>query len=219
MGNIDAAFRMALEQRAFEIGQLTNRNNFFMVFQGVLLAGLVQSQGAASPMMNFFVCLAGMAISCFQACMAGGAKYWQIRWEAAVKRLELMLLEEMKDQPKVFQLFTADMKHLTSAEQTRVRQINLAPARALDPLEVQKGFIQKLVNEDLKDSGRLIAFAISQRFSVSKIPFWVGFVLFWIWFFIWINTFAILGKPLGAWIAGLAWWDAEVFRFFSFVKA
>ena len=218
MGSIDAAFRMALEQRAFEIGQLTNRNNFFMVFQGVLLAGLVQSQGAAAPMMNFFVCLAGMAISLLQACMAGGAKYWQIRWEVAVKKLELMLLEELKDYPKVFQLFAADMRHLTDAEQAQINNINTSPARILDPLQADCGYVKGIVKEDLKGAGFFVKFAILRRFSVSKIPFWVGISLFCIWTLIWTNTFAIFGKPIGAWVAGLVFWDVEIFRFVNFVK-
>lgn len=219
VGNLAAAYQLALDQRAFEIAQLTNRNNFFMVFQGVLLAGLIQSQGAAAPVMNFFVCVAGMAMSLFQAGMASGAKYWQIRWEVAVKRIEMLLLKELEDAPQLVQLFTADMTHLSPTEQIEIRRINSLGARAHDKLNDTKGFIGKLVKADLTGPlPSLAKWAIKRRFSVSKIPFWVGVSLFLVWVLIWINTFSLLGKPVAAWLVEALPWRGDFFNFVAFVK-
>jgi len=69
-----------LRLREFEISQLTQRNNFFMIFQGVMIGGLIQSQGLAAPILTSMTSLLGMAVSILQIGMAGGAKYWQSRW-------------------------------------------------------------------------------------------------------------------------------------------
>ena len=218
VGDTAAAYKLAHEQRAFEIAQLTNRNNFFMVFQGVLLAGLVQSQGGAPPVMNFFVCLAGMAISLFQAGMAGGAKYWQIRWEVAVKELELLLLEDLKQHPRVVQLFTSDIDHLSEKEKLRIKGIN--DVRATDKLNEAPGFIDGRIAEDLKlrSSWSVPKHLIGMRFSVSKIPLYAGIVLFAIWTMLWLHTFSIWGVTLPAFFVAHLPWSAEVFRFIPLVK-
>src|SRR5450830_1129109 len=47
-------FKLCVEMRNFEITQLTHRNNFFMIFQGVLLSGVVQSSHMF-PVVSFLV--------------------------------------------------------------------------------------------------------------------------------------------------------------------
>ena len=42
--SIKAVYEIAIQTRNFEIQQLINRNNFFMIFQGVLLAAVVGNQ-------------------------------------------------------------------------------------------------------------------------------------------------------------------------------
>ena len=54
-------FDIALRMRDFEIAQLSQRNNFFMIFQGVLFAGLVQS-AHTKPVVSFMVCVAGFVV-------------------------------------------------------------------------------------------------------------------------------------------------------------
>lgn len=74
---LDAAKRVyerCIEIRNFEIGQLTNRNNFLMIFQGVLFAGLVQSVGTF-PVVSFMACITGGLVSWYQTKIAAGAKY------------------------------------------------------------------------------------------------------------------------------------------------
>lgn len=73
-------FDYALEMRNFEINQLVQRNNFFMVFQGVLLYGVVSSQHTI-PIVSLLTCFAGLAVSVCQIGMASGAKFWQEYWE------------------------------------------------------------------------------------------------------------------------------------------
>lgn len=80
-------FEIALRMRDFEIAQLTQRNNFFMIFQGVLFAGVVQSSHAV-PIVSFMVCVVGLAASVFQVGMASGAKFWQEYWEQMLSEYE-----------------------------------------------------------------------------------------------------------------------------------
>lgn len=80
-------FNIALRMRDFEINQLTQRNNFFMIFQGVLFAGLVQSSHA-KPVVSFMVCVAGLVVALFQVGMASGAKFWQEYWEQMLSEYE-----------------------------------------------------------------------------------------------------------------------------------
>ena len=41
ISELKAVYKLAIETRNFEIQQLINRNNFFMLFQGVLLAAVL----------------------------------------------------------------------------------------------------------------------------------------------------------------------------------
>lgn len=196
-------YELALKQREFEIAQLTQRNNFFMIFQGVLIGGLVQSQGTAAPLINFMLCFTGMIISFFQIGMAGGAKYWQTRWEVAVKDMELHLLESMKDnRRRMHQLFTVDGKHMGGEEKKRLEDINSHPARKEDQLTYSNNFIHNLVVKDLDQNSdgflgkAMIFLAVKPKWSVSKIPLWVGFFLSLFWFALWLNTFEISGKSI-----------------------
>lgn len=86
-------FEISLRMRDFEITQLVQRNNFFMVFQGVLFAGIVQS-AHSMPAVSFCVCMVGFFISLFQVGMASGSKYWQEYWEAKLSEFEPVLFHE-----------------------------------------------------------------------------------------------------------------------------
>lgn len=82
----------ALDLRNFEIAQLTQRNNFLMIFQGVLIAGISQSLGQV-PVVSFACCLIGIASSILQVLMGSGAKYWQDYWEHRLSYLERRYLK------------------------------------------------------------------------------------------------------------------------------
>lgn len=204
VGNIAAAYELALKQREFEISQFTNRNNFFMIFQGVLLAGIIQSQRDTPQSVNFAIYLAGMVISALQSGVASGAKYWQIRWESAVKELEIQLLEKLRGHNHVTQLFSVDAKHLNQNQLARLLQINCSPQRQQDPLSTRPGYIDDLIDEELQRTGSRHALPyhlIRSRYSVSKAPIWVGLTLFVLWFVLWSTTFTIFGHNLIDWVA------------------
>ena len=149
-------FKIALETRNFEISQLVQRNNFFMIFQGVLFAGLVQSSHP-KPVVSFLVCLAGLLVSFYQVQMAAGAKFWQEYWEAALHKVEEELVRDLAEQHngrrKLFHLFHED-DHVYS----------------------------DMVDHRLKNKGfGLTRHLVMKRFSVSRVPINVAIALTFIW--------------------------------------
>jgi hypothetical protein len=185
-----------LKQREFEINQLTQRNNFFMIFQGVLIAGLIQSQGTAAAIVSFLVCAVGLAVSLLQIGMAAGSKFWQIRWERAAKTTEIWLLEALKDQSRVSNFLTADGNYLTDDERDRLVQINETIARQNDPLTFSPGAITEANRKEVSAhaqglTDRFENFLILQKFSVSRIPIWAGVFLSLFWFALLLCTISI----------------------------
>jgi hypothetical protein len=149
-------FQIALETRNFEISQLVQRNNFFMIFQGVLFAGLVQSSHS-KPVVSFLVCLAGLMVSLYQVQMAAGAKFWQEYWEAALQRIE----EEL-------------VKHLSSPAARRAKIFHLFH-------EDEHVYLQ-MVKDRLNGKGvGLTRMLVMKRFSVSRVPIYVALTLAGIW--------------------------------------
>ncbi|WP_406667803.1 hypothetical protein [Gallaecimonas sp. GXIMD1310] len=168
---LKALFKTTLETRNFEISMLVQRNNFFMIFQGVLLAGLIQSSHA-KPVVSFMVCLAGFLVSVFQAQMAAGAKFWQEYWEEVLHQIERELLESMSNgasgRRKKFYLFHDEV-----------------------------GRYRDMVQDRLKNHGHRISNSlILKRYSVSRIPIYVGIVFSVIWFFLVLCTMKAY-PPLG----------------------
>lgn len=156
-------FNIALETRNFEISQLVQRNNFFMIFQGVLLAGVVQSSHGI-PVVSFLVCLAGFAVSLYQVQMAAGAKFWQEYWEAALQKVEEQLISHLTSQydgrRKIIQLFHEDS--------------HIYDQMVRDRLKSKKfGFTESLV---------------MRRFSVSRVPIGVSIALTVVWFLLVLCT-------------------------------
>lgn len=156
-------FNIALETRNFEISQLVQRNNFFMIFQGVLLAGVVQSSHAI-PVVSFLVCLAGFAVSLFQVQMAAGAKFWQEYWEAALQKMEEQLISHLTSQcdgrRHIVQLFHEDSHIYEQMVRDRL-------------MSKKFGFTESLV---------------MRRFSVSRVPISVAITLTVVWFFLVLCT-------------------------------
>ncbi len=72
-----------------------------MIFQGVLLASISQSQNA-HPAVTFVICLSGMLISILQTAMASGAKYWQEHWEENTRQSEDNMLSELYKQTRIY---------------------------------------------------------------------------------------------------------------------
>ncbi|MDU5727040.1 MAG: hypothetical protein E6Z82_05530 [Neisseria sp.] len=99
----EKVYELAIELRNFEISQLFQRNNFFMVTQGILLAAITQSANSI-PIVSFIMCIAGLLLSVLQILMACGAKYWQDRWEIGAENAEKILerLLNNEEERKIF---------------------------------------------------------------------------------------------------------------------
>ncbi|MEX3772509.1 hypothetical protein [Pseudomonas sp. MYb118] len=188
-----AIYKLCIELRNFEISQLVQRNNFFMVFQGVLLAGICQSAGQI-PIVSFMICLAGLGISLLQACMAAGAKYWQVHWEINTQRSEQA------------------MTKITQYHRILRWQLNRRSVRLDKELEAKlenRALLVHLFEEDsnndrvrksVKESRPYAYFTnefIMRKFSSSRIPIYAGFFLAMIWFVLLVCTVRFEGLNTG----------------------
>ncbi|MCP9760866.1 hypothetical protein EGI20_16515 [Aquitalea sp. S1-19] len=134
-----------------------------MIFQGVLLAGLLQAQGKYTKTLIVFTCLLGIAISVCQAFTAAGAKFWQARWEQKVKDTEIRLLSVL-GAPK-YELFSGK-------------------------IEAAKKDVERSMRDD-SPFDKPVNFLISKKFSVGKMPIYVGLALSAFWFALLVNTFSV----------------------------
>ncbi|HHH0264691.1 TPA: hypothetical protein ACPZMZ_000372 [Yersinia enterocolitica] len=171
---IKRLYELTIRVRDFEITQLSQRNNFFMLFQGVLFAGLATLlQNSSGKDYAALVCFIGFFVSMFQIGISSGAKYWQEFWEESVRKTEIELIKEMKSihpdsklhREKVYKLFSIEMSEVESSVRKR---LNRSKANWL---------IKKL---------------ILAKFSVSRIPIWAGIFFFvaWLSLLIWFLLFS-----------------------------
>jgi hypothetical protein len=156
---LKSLFQIALQKRDFEITQLVQRNNFFMIFQGVLFAGIMQSTHS-KPFITFLVCLVGFLISIYQTGMASGAKFWQEYWEEALKKIEARLLV-----------------HIGSKDSSRNEIWSLFHDREAIYSEVVNRRMHAHKNSFFSPTSWLVM----KRFSVSRIPIYVGISLSLVW--------------------------------------
>src|SRR5690606_238987 len=104
-------YYIAVKTRNFEITQLVQRNNFFMIFQGVLIACIIYSNNTV-PFIHTAVCFVGVFISFFQMQIAAGAKFWQEYWEIQVYEAEERLRKfyaDVKNTTDFHTLFNKDL--------------------------------------------------------------------------------------------------------------
>lgn len=207
VGSRAKGLELDLRLREFEISQLTQRNNFFMIFQGVLIAGLVQSQGTAAPLITFSMSLLGVATSVLQIGMAGGAKYWQSRWEASTRSSEIALVLALLQKNKLaVQTFTHDSKLLTAEEQKQIQEWNAQHLDRDEQITDDPNFIKEVVLADIRAGGKsgfrkyadwwVRRFAIEPKWSVSRIPIWVGAMLLIFWTVIATHSVRVQGLGL-----------------------
>lgn len=162
----DKLYEQCIEIRNFEISNLVSRNNFFMVFQGVLIAGLIQASGSAPPIVQFLACAVGLALSILQFMTASGAKFWQEAWENQLERTERRL---------------ARLVH--SAEGGRYFRRLFSEKIDRTEKKVRARLCSKKDRARLSSSIRNMAdFVLVRRYSVSKAPIYAGlaFTLFWL---------------------------------------
>lgn len=160
---IKKLYELTIRVRDFEITQLSQRNNFFMLFQGVLFAGLATLlQNSSGKDYAALICFIGFFVSMFQIGISSGAKYWQEFWEESVRKTEIELIREMKSirpgsklhREKVYKLFSIEMSEVERSVKKRLRRSNA------------NWLIKKL---------------ILAKFSVSRIPIWAGVFFFVVW--------------------------------------
>ena len=152
--SLKAVYKVCIETRNFEINQLIQRNNFFMLFQGVLLAAALQNQGS-KPAVELIICLTGIFVSIYQLQMASGAKYWQEWWESRLEEYEQKLGEHQGANDASFHdLFTASPDKVHSVISERLRR---------------------------KSKGKFSNLLILQAYQVGRAPIKVSLVLTLAW--------------------------------------
>jgi hypothetical protein len=114
LDSLKAVYKICIETRNFEINQLIQRNNFFMLFQGVLLAAALQTE-ASKPLVELVVCASGILVSLYQLQMACGAKFWQEWWESRVDHYEGKLRSlQVQQSGHFFDLFATSFEQVHS---------------------------------------------------------------------------------------------------------
>ncbi|MCH7420029.1 hypothetical protein [Pseudomonas mosselii] len=181
-----------LRQRGFEITQLIQRNNFFMIFQGVLFAGICQS-AAMVPVVSLMICLVGFCTSLFQAGMAAGAKYWQEHWEINTRSAEREMTLWL-------------MAHRIIRNQINKRSLSVSDD-LINRLEVRRTVVHLFEDNKNRDRIRdnlkmsrpwapIMNFIIMRRFSASRIPVYVGGGFALVWLVLLLCTFRIDGVAI-----------------------
>ncbi|MGC6377897.1 hypothetical protein ACNO7L_08835 [Bisgaard Taxon 45] len=154
ISELKRVYERCIETRNFEIQQLLQRNNFFIVFQAALFTALSQLDNK-SELINTTIFIFGLIVSCFQIGVASGAKFWQEYWEAKLSDIECELKGALKGSKKFICLFSSeDGSNNIDAKKLVESRLNKNP------------FIHKL---------------ILSKFSVSTIPIYMGLVCFFVW--------------------------------------
>jgi hypothetical protein len=167
--SLKAVYKVCIETRNFEINQLIQRNNFFMLFQGVLLAAALQNQGS-KPAVELIICLTGIFVSIYQLQMASGAKYWQEWWESRLEEYEQKLGEHQDANDASFHdLFTASSDKVHSVISERLRR---------------------------KSKGKLSNLLILQAYQVGRAPIKVSLVLTLAWLMLTLHCIDFSSIPL-----------------------
>nr|WP_321466404.1 hypothetical protein [uncultured Desulfobulbus sp.] len=156
-------FRLALQLRNFEITQLYQRNNFFMIFQGVLLAGSANAilSVHADYVPIIVLCITGLIVSILQVMMAGGAKFWQEYWEEKVSQYENELYRNENVEQTLFHADNNYYKNIVIGRLSR--------------------------NED--DNNSTENNFIINKYSVSRIPIYTGITFSFAWLGLLIYSF------------------------------
>lgn len=169
---LQSVYKIAMQTREFEISQLIQRNNFFMLFQGVFLAAAFQNQ-ASKPYVEFWLSLLGVFMSLYQVQVAAGAKYWQEYWEVRLGEIEKSLMSVMKgikeDGFEFEPLFSEDAKNLDIEEKVRDK--------------TKKKYTGCL--------SWLPTWFMVRKYSVSRVPIVAGITLLIFWFVLFVQTIGL----------------------------
>lgn len=197
-------YYIAVKTRNFEITQLVQRNNFFMIFQGVLIACIIYSNNTV-PFIHTAVCFVGIFISFFQMQIAAGAKFWQEYWEIQVYEAEDRLRNfyvDVKNIDDFHTLFNQDIVKVKNSIYTnfykdkKTKNSNYWETKKIDGVETKtfnapaifwkKPFLCEIFTKYFpftRSKSRILT-----KPSVSKIPVQTGRLLLISWLFLFISS-------------------------------
>ncbi|WP_168406469.1 RipA family octameric membrane protein [Acinetobacter indicus] len=198
LSRLKSVYEITIATRNLEIGQLVQRNNFFMIFQGVLFACLIYSSNTV-PYVHLILCSVGFYVAYSQTAVAAGAKYWQEFWEKKLETIEQHLLKFYKKDDKNLAVDNnlTEFYQLFSTEQS---EINNDVIKQLDRNTKDESFTSKLNNFwNYTLNLRVINYftflkviysreLILNKPSVSKIPIRVGRFFMIAWGLLFIST-------------------------------
>lgn len=184
-------YYIAVKTRNFEITQLVQRNNFFMIFQGVLIASIIYSNNTV-PLIHFAICFIGIFISFFQMQIAAGAKFWQEYWESEVNKAELRLKDFYENTKKTDDFHNLFKKDLIDVQNTLYKKFykinNFKASKEYWDTNYNHGYkkIIKTYNPFTSVNDRILT-----KPSVSKIPISTARLLLITWSFLLITSTSI----------------------------
>lgn len=187
LARLKSIYEIAIKTRNFEIQQLVQRNNFFMIFQGVLIACIIYSNNTV-PFIHTAICFIGIFLSFFQMQIAAGAKFWQEYWESEVALAEKKLKDFYKNIKKTefHQLFNKDIdevKHTIYSRYFKNIPTRLYIKKNYDTERfLSKGKFRKY-NPFTKVDNRIL-----MKPSVSKIPIRTARLLLISWLFLFVSS-------------------------------
>ena len=183
LSRLKSIYQITIETRNLEIGQLIQRNNFFMIFQGVLFACLIYSSNTV-PFVQFCLCLVGTVTSYYQMKVAAGAKFWQEYWESEVVLAELQLKKffENKKLLDFHPLFTKKIEEIKYQVYERLIDNKINDKQGKDPI-VYDPKVHKF-SSCCSYTNKIII----NKPSVSKIPIRVGRFFMIAWGLLFIST-------------------------------
>lgn len=207
-------YKLAIETRNFEINNLIQRNNFYMLFQGVLLAAVFSNE-ASKPLVETVICCAGVIVSWYQIKVSAGAKYWQEHWEVVVddieKELEKVYVEKndnnqilrifKKDDIEFYRLFRLDNKKDKDNKNIFGRNQDANSDKGNSLLGICSFILCNKYNDNNLSErqksilgknygflGRVFKYFILSKPSVSVFPLKTAFVLCLTWLFLVLQT-------------------------------
>ena len=136
---LKAVYARSIATRDFEITQLQNRNNYFIIFQGVMLSGVLTAS-ASKPFVEFIVCLFCIIFSIYQTNIAAGAKYWQEYWELKTSNSEKKLREKFDSYMGIYK------NELIAKLENKINYLNVLGEMYQNKIENLENEIDKIRN-------------------------------------------------------------------------
>lgn len=180
-------YYIAVKTRNFEITQLVQRNNFFMIFQGVLIACIIYSNNTV-PFIHSAICFIGIFISFFQMQISAGAKFWQEYWETEVNAAEKKLSDyytnvKKTEFHKLFDKDIVDVQHTIYSRYFRRKKNRIFIKEKYDTHYFWSFSTLLTYYPFTKIDTRILT-----KPSVSKIPIRTARLLLISWFFLFLSS-------------------------------